>query len=109
MTDCEDNPEAARPRAGQTLRFGKRQIPLPQNWWLRTSLGVLFVVFGLLGFLPVLGFWMVPVGLAILAVDFPMARRLQRRLVVKVGRWYADLRARLGYAPAEKPLRPDRD
>jgi hypothetical protein len=46
----------------------------------------MFVVFGFLGFLPVLGFWMVPVGLFILAIDFPPARRLARWLMVKVGR-----------------------
>jgi hypothetical protein len=45
------------------------------------------VLGGLLGFLPVLGFWMVPLGLVILAVDFPIVRRLKRRLEVWLGRW----------------------
>jgi len=40
------------------------------------------VVFGLLGVLPVLGFWMVPIGLIILAIDFPFARRINRRMTV---------------------------
>jgi hypothetical protein len=51
------------------------------------TLGGLLVVGGVLGFLPVLGFWMVPLGLAILAVDFPPVRRLQRRLTVRLGAW----------------------
>jgi len=32
-------------------------------------------VLGMFGFLPVLGFWMIPLGLAVLAVDFPAAER----------------------------------
>lgn len=57
------------------------------NHWLRKTIGMLLVVGGCLGFLPVLGYWMVPVGLALLAVDFPTARRLNRRLIVAWGRW----------------------
>jgi purine-cytosine permease-like protein len=52
------------------------------NHWLRKSIGVLLVIGGMLGFLPVLGYWMLPLGLALLAVDFPIARRMYRRLIV---------------------------
>lgn len=41
---------------------------------VRISIGLLLVVGGLFGFLPVLGFWMIPLGLVILAVDFRWAR-----------------------------------
>jgi len=51
------------------------------NHWLRKSVGILLVIGGLLGFLPVLGYWMIPVGLALLAVDWPWARRLSRQLI----------------------------
>lgn len=57
------------------------------NHWLRKTIGVLLVIGGCLGFLPVLGYWMLPLGLALLAVDFPTARRLNRRLIVAWGRW----------------------
>lgn len=57
------------------------------NHLLRKSIGLLLVVGGSLGFLPVLGYWMLPLGLALLAVDFPAARRLNRRLIVAWGRW----------------------
>ncbi len=33
------------------------------------------MVGGVLGFLPVLGFWMIPLGLLVLAPDFRWARR----------------------------------
>ena len=64
--------------------FG-REIPMPASRVGRIILGVLFVLFGLLGFLPVLGFWMVPVGLLILSQDLAVVRRWRRRFSV----WYA--------------------
>ena len=42
---------------------------------LRTVVGVLFMVGGVFGFLPVLGFWMFPLGVAFVALDVPPARR----------------------------------
>ncbi|MEI2733690.1 MAG: PGPGW domain-containing protein [Rhodoblastus sp.] len=50
-------------------------IKHPKWKWLRPPVGVALVVMGLFGFLPVLGFWMIPLGLAVLAVDFPAAER----------------------------------
>lgn len=41
---------------------------------VRITVGILFILGGLLGFFPVLGFWMIPLGLIILAVDFRWAR-----------------------------------
>lgn len=41
---------------------------------VRVTVGILFILGGLLGFFPVLGFWMIPLGLIILAVDFRWAR-----------------------------------
>ncbi|OGI66117.1 MAG: hypothetical protein A2W18_03200 [Candidatus Muproteobacteria bacterium RBG_16_60_9] len=61
-----------------------------KNHWLRKTIGVLLVIGGLLGFLPVLGYWMLPLGLALLAIDFPIARRLHRRLIV----WWEKQRRR---------------
>lgn len=41
---------------------------------IRITIGVLLILGGLLGFFPVLGFWMIPLGLIVLAVDFRWAR-----------------------------------
>lgn len=65
-----------------------RALKTTKNHWLRKSVGVLLVSGGALGFLPVLGYWMLPFGLALLAVDWPVARRLHRQLVVWWGRSY---------------------
>jgi purine-cytosine permease-like protein len=43
------------------------------------------VLGGCLGFLPVLGYWMIPLGLIILSIDFPAVRRFRRRWAVKLG------------------------
>lgn len=59
-----------------------RALKTSENHWLRKAIGVLLVAGGLFGFLPVLGYWMLPLGLALLAVDFPLARRINRRLTI---------------------------
>ena len=43
--------------------------------WIRIPLGILLVVGGIFGALPVLGFWMLPLGLILLSADFPWAKR----------------------------------
>ena len=64
------------------------RIPMPRNKPGRVALGVAFVVGGILGFLPILGFWMIPLGLYMLSHDFPRVRRFRRRAVVRFGRWW---------------------
>lgn len=47
---------------------------------LRLVAGILLIVGGVLGFLPVLGFWMIPLGIAVAALDIvPLLRRLRGR------------------------------
>ena len=53
------------------LAWGRDHVPPG----LRTVLGVLFMIGGVLGFLPILGFWMLPLGAALIALDFPPAHR----------------------------------
>jgi hypothetical protein len=42
---------------------------------LHSALGALLIVGGVFGFLPVLGFWMIPLGAALIALDIPPLRR----------------------------------
>ncbi|MEN3793290.1 hypothetical protein [Fulvimarina sp. MAC3] len=70
------------------MRIAGRRIGLPQNRWLRMSLGALLVIGGALGFLPILGFWMIPVGLVVLSIDLPGVRRWRRRTEVWLMRKY---------------------
>ncbi|MGI9449853.1 MAG: hypothetical protein ACR2QH_04305 [Geminicoccaceae bacterium] len=50
--------------------FGRRIPPR-----LRTLLGLLLIVGGLLGFLPILGFWMLPLGVLLIILDLRSLRR----------------------------------
>ena len=47
----------------------------PGAIWVRVPLAIALMAGGVVGFLPVLGFWMVPLGLALLAIDVPFLRR----------------------------------
>ena len=55
---------------------------LPRHRALRIIIGVALVFGGLAGFLPILGFWMIPLGLLVLSYDIPAVRRWRRRFVV---------------------------
>lgn len=63
---------------------------MPRSRVGRIATGSALVVGGTLGFLPILGFWMVPVGLVVLSHDLPAVRRQRRRLVI----WWASRRNR---------------
>lgn len=58
----------------RALAWGRLKLP----FGLRTVLGLLLVVGGIFGFLPVLGFWMIPLGAVLIALDIPPLRRLVR-------------------------------
>ena len=91
--DTRVDPELER-IAGEKLRriklFG-REIILPQSRLLRVTIGVVLVILGCFGFLPILGFWMIPLGLLVLSYEFAAIRRWRRRFVVqwsrREGRW----------------------
>ena len=58
--------------------------------WLRLIIGALLLLGGILGFLPILGFWMLPLGLLVLSYDLPPVRRWRRRFEVWwLRRWRA--------------------
>lgn len=77
------------PRTRQIV-IGAFRMKLPESRLLRTTIGILLILGGILGFLPVLGFWMIPLGLLVLSHDSPYVRRQRRRLAV----WWATRKAR---------------
>jgi hypothetical protein len=62
------------------VRFGNHHLPLPASRIARITLGVLLVLGGIVGFLPVVGFWMIPLGALVLSYDIAAVRRARRRL-----------------------------
>jgi purine-cytosine permease-like protein len=70
-------------------RLGKFAVELPRNRALRITLGVALVIGGgVFGFLPVLGHWMVPLGLVVLASDNAAIRRFNRRTGLAIVSWW---------------------
>jgi len=71
------------PAAANILRWLRR----PGIAWVRIPLGLILVLGGIFSFLPVLGIWMLPLGLLLLAIDLPFLQgpvsgtilRVQRR------------------------------
>ena len=47
----------------------------PEARWVRIPAGLLFISGGFLGMLPILGFWMLPLGVILIAEDVPIVRR----------------------------------
>ena len=60
----------------------------PRSRIMRIPVALFLIACGLLGFLPIVGFWMLPIGLALLAEDLPFLRRPARRLMT----WVEDRR-----------------
>ena len=68
--------QARLPRwAGAALRWGIESSPLV--CW---PIAIIFVFGGFFGFLPILGFWMAPLGLILIAEDLPFLRPPLARL-----------------------------
>jgi hypothetical protein len=93
--------------AQRRVKFAGREIPLPASRLLRLALGTILVVGGILGFLPILGFWMVPLGLIVLSADIALIRSLRRKAEVWFGRRvypaWRRLRARWQGRPGPTP------
>src|SRR5258706_14331059 len=79
-------PDSVSPHPKSRLHFGRFSIPIPASRPLRILVGLGLCVGGVLGFLPILGFWMVPLGLLVLSIDLAPVRRFRRRLEVWWGR-----------------------
>jgi hypothetical protein len=62
-------------RLPRRLRNAVRWLLQPSARWLRIPAGLLLVIGGFLSILPVLGLWMLPLGLVLLSEDVPPLRR----------------------------------
>ncbi|MFK4826040.1 hypothetical protein ACI0FM_14815 [Paenochrobactrum sp. BZR 588] len=65
------------------LILGKR-IPIPATVFMRRVVGCGFIIGGSLSFLPILGIWMLPVGLILLSHDSHKVRRFRRNSEIYV-------------------------
>lgn len=75
MSDWHQRRVALRMHLRPVLQRVRRNVPRG----LRIVVGALLIVGGLFGFLPVLGFWMIPLGFMVAAMDVDLYRRWKRR------------------------------
>lgn len=54
---------------------------------LRLPIAILFILGGIFWFLPVVGLWMLPIGLLLLAVDLPALRPRLSAWMILLRRW----------------------
>ena len=71
-------------------------------WLVRVTIGILLLLAGLLGALPILGFWMIPLGLLVLSLDFRWARRGYLSIVL----WFRQRRAAIARRKRERKRPP---
>jgi hypothetical protein len=72
-----------------------RRLRHPDARWIRIPAGVLLVLGGIFSILPILGIWMLPFGLLLLAYDVPFLRRPVARFTSwAVGKWVGLRRGR---------------
>ena len=69
---------------GRVLSFLRRPVMM----LVRIPLGILLVIGGLLSFLPVLGLWMLPLGLLLLALDLRFLRHPVNWALLRIERWW---------------------
>jgi hypothetical protein len=70
--------------AGSCLHWVRKS-----SFWVRLPLALLLVVGGVFGFLPILGFWMVPLGVVLIAKDISPLRPPIARLIAWAERKWA--------------------
>lgn len=64
--------------------FAGKKIPLPDNKYLRIALGLLLIVGWCFSWLPILGFWLLPLGLIVLSIDIPFLKPARDKVI----EWY---------------------
>jgi hypothetical protein len=63
------------------LQTGVRWLRRPSSRWVRVPVGLLLIIGGILSVLPLLGLWMLPLGLMLLAEDVPLLRIWRDRIL----------------------------
>ncbi|MEX1147749.1 MAG: hypothetical protein WEB93_05145 [Sphingomonadales bacterium] len=69
--------------------FGRRKVPPG----VRSAVGVVLMIGGVFGILPILGFWMFPLGVVFVALDIPPLRR-------RFTEWQLERKARRRHRPS---------
>jgi len=68
-------------RLPERLQDVVRRLRQPSMRWMRIPAGALLIVGGIFSILPILGLWMLPLGVVLLAEDVPLLRRATDRVL----------------------------
>ncbi len=104
MSDQQKPPDKSEIRLTRQFDEIERNVP---RWvarmlsWLRRPgvqliripLGLLLIIGGIFSFLPVLGIWMLPLGLLILALDVRLLRGPVTNGIIRVRKWWRHRRS----------------
>lgn len=69
---------------------------------VRLPIAVLLILGGVVGFLPVVGLWMLPLGILVLAIDVPALRPRVAAVAVLSRRWFRRAVRRLKHAAGRR-------
>jgi len=86
-----------------TILKSYRKLVAHPNPWVRRLVGVSLVIGGILGpVLPILGLWMLPMGVIVLIIDAPSLRPMRRRY----NAWWRKKLARFSSAAPKSGKQP---
>lgn len=71
VQDWDDRVTRLTEKLPDRLRRAIEWLREPSRRWVRIAAAILFILGGIFSILPVLGLWMLPVGLALLSQDIP--------------------------------------
>lgn len=74
--------------------------------WVRVPIALALILVGIFGLLPLIGFWMVPLGLLLLAIDLPFLARPMVALVLWIEERWRRWRGKKA-EPRRLPIRRD--
>jgi len=78
---AEENIEKLLARLPIWMARWIRRLRRPRARWVRLPVAALLIPGGFFSFLPILGLWMLPLGLLLLAVDIPLLRHQVYRFI----------------------------
>jgi len=69
-----------------------RWLRHPYSRLVRIPLGIILVLGGIFSILPLLGIWMLPLGLLLLAIDIPFLQAPVGQWIIRGRRWWENWR-----------------
>lgn len=82
--DLDEELDRLQARLPDRISIVVQKVRSPEVAPYRIPAGIALTLGGVVGFLPILGFWMVPLGLAVLAQDVPVMPPPLARLLARI-------------------------